>query len=172
MDQRITHILVPVDSDDDTRAAQLAAMRLAAGDGAMVTLLYVHDRHARMRSEAGIDSIANLHQVMSASPQDFLMTPVYPDHKKQQSLQHLRETREHLSLRGFDESLIRTAFRCGDATEETAKFIDEAGVDVVLIQSPGSLKSPILRRLARTAEDLPLPTADRSSGSQRARRVS
>ena len=148
VNQSITHVLVPVDPDDIAQTAQLAAMQLAANDGALVTLLYVHDRPTRTKPETGLDALSNLHDVMLAPPQESQIAPVYPDPTRERSIHRLREIREGLIRHGFDESQVRVAFRYGDPKDETASFIEEAGVDVVFIQSPATSESASLRRLA------------------------
>jgi hypothetical protein len=148
----ISHVLVPVDPHDDTQAAQLAALQLAQGAGALVTLLYVHNPLARIETSNDIDAIRNLHAVMSAAPEDGLPVPVYSDNGRQESIGSLSHLRAWLAAIAPEGLQVRVVCRCGDALDETLSFIEEAGVDVVLIQSPADCKSPSLRRLARSLQ--------------------
>ena len=149
MHQPITHVLVPVDPQDDSQAAQLAALHLACGTNALVTLLHVQERHDRILVTAQLDALSNLHQIMRAPPEDNPITPVYPDTDSRKSIRSLRKVRNKLVAISPDDLQIRVACRRGDPVVETEAFINEAGVDVVMVESPATCKSSSLRRLAR-----------------------
>ena len=145
----ITHVLVPVDPNDGLQASQLAALQLASGMGAMVTLLYVHERYVRLKVTSELDALSNLHAVLSAPPEENQAAPVHADQDKRPALKRLQEMRDQLALVGPDDTDIRVAFRSGDPRREIDDFINETGVDVVMVQSPAACTSKMLRRIAR-----------------------
>ena len=61
----------------------------------------------------------------------------------------MRDRLAALSPEGVD---IRVAYRRGDAHAEVCAFIDEAGVDVVFIQSAISCRNATLRRLTKSLQ--------------------
>lgn len=147
--ESISHILVPVVVDDESRDAQLAALQLATGAGALVTLLYVHERYADVRATAQLDAIENLHQVLLAPPGVSHAAPAYPDHDWRPALRRLLAMRDELSLKALEGLDVRVACRRGDPARETRSFIDEMGVDVVIAPSPDATRSKTMRRLTR-----------------------
>lgn len=145
----ITHVLVPVDPNDGLQASQLAALQLASGMGAMVTLLYVHERYVRLKVTSELDALSNLHAVLSAPPEENQAAPVHADPDKRPALKRLQEMRDQLALVGPEDMNIRVAFRSGDPRQEIDDFINETGVDVVIVQSPAACASKMLRRISR-----------------------
>lgn len=149
MNYAIDHVLVLVDPYEESQVAPLAAMRLAAGSGALVTLLYVRERIARFQATSQLSAIENLHQVLMAPPEDDQIAPVYPEQDRRPSMKRLRAMQSQLSLVGPEDLQIRVVFRRGDPVEETIGFINESGVDVVMVESPATCKSSSVRQLAR-----------------------
>lgn len=148
MHQTITHVLVLVDPKDVSLATQIAAIRLAAGTGALVTLLHVNERGARIKATAQLDALENLHQILWALPHETIVSPVHSDDLRRQSIKLLNAMRDRLMEFVPDGLDVRVVYRSGDAAEETTQFIEDAGVDVVFIESPASSKNPEIRRLA------------------------
>jgi hypothetical protein len=144
----ISHVLVIVDPDDESLATPLAAIQLTSGTGALVTLLHVDQRQARVKATAQLDAIANLHEVLLAPPDETIVAPVYSDDSRRQAVERLRVLREKLVAFGPDDLQIRVVCRRGDGVAETLAFVEEAGVDVVFVPAPSICNCPALRRLS------------------------
>jgi hypothetical protein len=144
--------MVPVDPDFDSLASQLAAVQSASGTGALVTLLHIDERRARLMPSVQLDAVGNLHQMLFVPPEEATIAPAYPEKPLRKELKRLQAMRDRLMAVGPEGAHVRVAYRRGDAPAEAAAFIDDAGVDVVFLQSPASCRSATLRRLARTLQ--------------------
>lgn len=143
-------MLVPTGPDETSTAAAVAAIQLAAGAGALVTLLYVHDRRARFEATVELDAVANLHQVMMAPPEANQFAPAFPDRLRGQALKGLSAQCQELEAICPEGVQLRAVWRQGDPLQETLTFIEETGVDVVVALAAATCKSAAMRRLVRT----------------------
>lgn len=146
-----THVLVPVHPDEPSASgtAARAALHLAAGGGALVTLLYVHDRGGALEASAQLDALSNLHQIMMAPPMTNHAAPAFADLRRGKALAALSSQWSELTSLCPQGVQLRAAWRAGDPVAETVAFIDEAGVDIVVAPAPSSCRGGALRRLAR-----------------------
>lgn len=143
------HILVPIDPGDLSRAAPLAALQLASGAGALVTLLHVHDRCPEFTPTVQLDALSNLQLVLQAPPHVVECAPVFPDNQRRLSLQRLRALGRELESSRPEEVRLSLAWRQGNPLAETLAYVEESGVDVVVLPAPAACRSPMLRRFAR-----------------------
>jgi hypothetical protein len=149
LDHRIHHVLVPVDVEDDSRASALAGVHLASGSGALITLLAVREPEVKFIPSAQLDAFDNLHRVLAAPPGARQFAPAFPAADREWTLRRLRTLRDKLAAQSPDHLQIRVVCREGEALEETRAFIEEAGVDVVVVEAPATCRSAVLRPLAR-----------------------
>jgi hypothetical protein len=142
-------VLVPVDVEDDSRAAAMAGIHLASGSGALVTLLAVHEAEVTLTASAQLDAFDNLHRVLTAPLGSRQCAPAFPAADRERTLRQLRALRDRLAAQSPDHLQIRVVCREGDALDETRAFVEESGVDVVVVESPSTCRSTVLRPLAR-----------------------
>jgi len=143
------HVLVPVDAAETPTEAAIAGLYLASASGALVTLLYVHERDATVAPSTQLDALSNLQSVLMAPAEASEFAPAYPDPRRAESQRALGLLWRRLQSICPDGVQLRAAWRQGDPLAETAGFIDEAGVDVVVVLAPSFCKSRAMRRLAR-----------------------
>jgi nucleotide-binding universal stress UspA family protein len=149
VDYAISHVLVPVDVEDDSRAAALAAIHLASGSGALVTLLAVREPEVKLTPSAQLDAFDNLHRVLTAPAGARQFAPAFPAADQEWTLRQLRTLRDRLAAQSPDHLQIRVVCREGEPLDEVRAFVEEAGVDVVVVEAPATCRSSVLRRLAR-----------------------
>ena len=152
MNDPITHIMVLVVPEIESLATQLAATQLASSTGALVTLLHVDDRGDQLQITSQLDAIENLHRVLLMPRQDTDVLPAYSEVFRRAAIKRLDAMRDRLAALSPEGVDIRVAYRRGDAHAEVCAFIDEAGVDVVFIQSAISCRNATLRRLTKSLQ--------------------
>jgi hypothetical protein len=143
----ITHILAPVEPAGALPLGPRLAMQLASGSGALVTLLYVEPQAAALPRRDQLDALTHLHDVTGLAPQSAAFAPVHAGEPPGPVIRKLRAYREELAALAPDNVEIRLAWRRGDLLDETLAFIDEAGVDVVVIDAPERRASAAIRWL-------------------------
>ena len=158
------HILVPTAFGPSSRAARELALAIARRSGALVTLMHVAQSSAEPRSVAtGMDALGNLHATLWLSQTEASHTPVYrrasalgvaPDHLEAFRAEVPQERRESLDL--------RTVWRVGKVVEQIVDFVNEAGVDIIVLGAARQGKLPWWRGVRR---ELMGANALRGSGS-------
>jgi hypothetical protein len=148
VNEPLTHILAPVELSDAPGPGPQLAMQLASGAGSLVTLLYVDGRPESLQASGQLDAIACLHQVTLLPPRPSSYAPAFPLEPRTRALQRLHALREELAVRWPDVD-VRVVWRRGDVVTESLAFIDEAGVDLVVVDAS-------LRRAAGAMRELQL----------------
>lgn len=152
MSPPIHHVLVPVDPNDKSQWAQDAALNLALGSGALITLMHVRECPRPIAAGGHLDAVSSLHEVMMLPAHDNAYIPAHREERRHALLPQLQAMQAALAAEIPDHVQIRVVCREGDAVAEVRAYIDEAGVDVVVVQSPQACKSPLLRRITRALE--------------------
>jgi hypothetical protein len=137
MDHAPNHVLVPVHPDEPSASA-------------MVTLLYVHDRRGKLEASAQLDAISNLHHIMMAPPGVDGIVPAFDDSRRAMALESLSGQWAELASMCPEGVQLRATWRQGAPLAESLAFIEEAGVDVVVVPAESACQGPAFRRLART----------------------
>jgi nucleotide-binding universal stress UspA family protein len=149
LDSSISHVLVPVDVEGESRAAAIAAIHLASGSGALITLLAVREPEVKFTPSAQLDAFDNLHRVLAAPPGARQFAPAFPAANREWTLRQLRTLRDRLAAQCPEHLQIRVVCREGEPIDEVRAFVEEAGVDVVVVEAPSTCRSAVLRPLAR-----------------------
>lgn len=146
VDQLYQHILVPTDFRPASREVYRAALALAQGSNARITLLHVLPVE-KEEEYIGLDAIRLMHRAAERMPMRWDRDAPPSPEIQEKTLKRL-QTEIHPDW----QSAVRVSseLRSGDLVEEIVRFIDEANVDLVAMAS----SRPRWARFGSTADRL------------------